>query len=46
MTSNTPRKEVMKMTDKKENCGCGCIPLKQKAKRATKEPKEVKKSKK
>jgi len=29
------RKEVMKMTAKKSDCGCGCIPLKGKSIKAT-----------
>ena len=39
------RKEVMKMADKKNSCGCGCIPLKQNSTKAAKEKKEAKKSK-
>jgi hypothetical protein len=35
----------MKMADKKTSCGCGCIPLKQKNTKTTKDQKKVKKSK-
>jgi hypothetical protein len=38
------RKEVKKMADKKENCGCGCIPVKQRGKKAAKDRKDVNKS--
>ena len=34
------------MGEKKKNCGCGCIPLKQLGKKATKDQKDAKKSKK
>jgi len=34
------------MAEKKENCGCGCIPLKQQEKKPTKDQKEVKESEK
>ena len=39
------RKEVMKMTDKKTSCGCGCVPLKIKDAKTTKDDKKIKKSK-
>ncbi len=39
------RKEVIKMADKKNNCGCGCIPLKEIKNKATKEKKKTKKTK-
>ncbi len=39
------RKEVMKMTDKKATCGCGCVPLNPKDAKATKDDKKVKESK-
>jgi hypothetical protein len=39
------RKEVTKMADKKNNCGCGCIPLKEIRNKPTKEKKKVKKAK-
>jgi hypothetical protein len=39
------RKEVTKMADKKNNCGCGCIPLKEVQPKAPKGKKKVKKAK-
>jgi hypothetical protein len=35
----------MKMADKKNSCGCGCIPIKKNSTKAAKEKKEDKKSK-
>jgi hypothetical protein len=37
-------KEVMKMADRNKGCGCGCIPLKQNTKKATKDEKKPKKT--
>jgi hypothetical protein len=39
------RKEVTKMADKKSDCGCGCIPLKEIKNKPTKEKKNPKKAK-
>jgi hypothetical protein len=33
------------MAEKKNNCGCGCIPLKQASEKPTKDKQDVKKSK-
>jgi hypothetical protein len=33
------------MAEKKNNCGCGCIPLKQNSEKPAKDKKEAKKSK-
>lgn len=33
------------MADKKNDCGCGCMPIKEKGKKATKGKEEVKKPK-
>jgi hypothetical protein len=33
----------MKMADKKTDCGCGCVPLKQNSPKATKDEKKPKK---
>jgi len=33
------------MAEKKNNCGCGCIPLKQSSEKAAKDKKKDKKSK-
>jgi hypothetical protein len=33
------------MAEKKNDCGCGCIPLKQKSEKSAKDKKEDKKSK-
>jgi hypothetical protein len=37
------RKEVVNMADKKNSCGCGCIPL-EKSEKAAKKDKNTKKS--
>jgi len=39
------RKEVMKMADKKNSCGCGCIPWKKSTTKVTKDEKKAEKSK-
>jgi len=39
------KKEVIKMAEKKNNCGCGCISLKQTSEKAGKGKKKAKKSK-
>jgi hypothetical protein len=39
------KKEVIKMTEKKNVCGCGCIPVKQASKKAAKDKKSDQKSK-
>jgi len=39
------RKEVIKMVDKKENCGCGCTQLKEKSTNAPKDKKKGKSAK-
>jgi len=39
------RKEVMKMAEKKSDCGCGCIPLKGKSTKATTDKDKPKKPK-
>jgi hypothetical protein len=39
------REEVMRMAEKKNGCGCGCIPLKQPIEKPAKGKKEIKKSK-
>ena len=39
------RKEVIKMADRKNICGCGCILLKQNSAKTTKDGKTAKKSK-
>ena len=36
------RKGVIKMADKKNPCGCGCIPLKQNSTKVTKDEKKAK----
>jgi len=39
------KKEVIKMAEKKNVCGCGCIPVKQASEKAAQDKKNVKKSK-
>jgi len=39
------KKEVIKMAEKKNDCGCGCIPLKQTSEKPAKGKKKTKKSK-
>jgi len=39
------KKEVIKMAEKKKDCGCGCIPLKQNVEMPAKDKKKAKKSK-
>ena len=39
------KKEVIQMAEKKNVCGCGCIPVKQASEKAAKDKKNVKKSK-
>jgi len=36
---------VIKMAEKKNSCGCGCVPLKQVSVKVTKEEKKAEKSK-
>jgi hypothetical protein len=44
-TAKTYEEEVIKMAEKKQNCGCGCIGQKQKNTKAKSEEKKPKKSK-
>jgi hypothetical protein len=44
-TATTQGEEVIKMAEKKQNCGCGCIGQKKKNSKAKAEEKKPKKSK-